>query len=249
MQILSNCSLTRSPVPHILLELSRECQCYESSPANDLTLISADFWKLRSERPFRPRASDPESVDRNIIHRCRLLTIALTAWRRGLAQEYVPSCVPIEDARADVLGDDCHIYPTVAAAILLNQHRRLVVLVHELALVRLLNLQRRHHIPEGENMRIQDCCQEIVAHVHLICASVPFLLNSGHPDAARSLLWPLFVSAQLHPAMIEFPNKQTREWIIKQLSYIACDMGIGQGRFLVKALMEQQEITEMLEND
>lgn len=230
----------------MVIELSTECRSYTNnpSPADGLVLISNELWQLRSERAFHPRASDSESVDRDIICRCASLETQLEAWKLRCSA-LAPSSISIESSRADVLGDYYDVYVDTWTAGVYNQYRRLAILASELAVTRLLNLQRRGVITRQETLKVQSLRLDLIEHVYAICASVPHLLDSGRIEAAKGLLWPLYLAAQLNPNTVPL-NSAIREWMIKRLNLIGHERGIRQSLFLVEVLLKREEVTDLL---
>lgn len=247
-QVLSRCSLTRSPIPPTIVELSRECQNYGQDPSDDLFLIATGFCQLRSERPFFPRESDSESLDREIISRCISLAARLKAWILDLAPDYFPLSILTGTSRADVLGDHYDVYRDVDTAMLLNQHRRFTILVLELTVTRLINLQRQQLLSTAEIALLRDLRQEILSSVGAVCASVPFLMEPGRIEVGISLVWALYLSAQLSPRTVAL-KRTTRDWMIGRLRAIGSELGLGQAYFLTDVLIRKQEVTEVLYDD
>ncbi|KAI1608576.1 hypothetical protein EDD36DRAFT_103910 [Exophiala viscosa] len=245
IQILTLCSLTRTPIPQAVLDLSNECWSHVRDPADELVLISTDFWKLRSERPFHPRSSDSETVDREIVFRCTPLLAELIAWRLHLDPGSSPRRVSIIVPRSDVLRGYYDVYEDAWTAALLNQYHRLSLLVQELAVTRLLNLQRKHLLSLNETLQIADLRIDMIAHIEAICASVPYVLETGRIEGGRSLLWPLYICGQLNPKTLPMESG-TRDWIVGRLSAIGSGMGVRQALFLKDVLVSQQEVTEVL---
>ncbi|TKA64787.1 hypothetical protein B0A55_08974, partial [Friedmanniomyces simplex] len=101
-----------------------------------------------------------------------------------------------------LLGEHHAVYSDDRTAGLLNQCHRLAILVDELAITRHLNLQRKGLLARHEIFSLQNLRLDLIEHVHAICASVPRLLKSGRIEAAKGLLWPLYVAAQLNPRTV-----------------------------------------------
>ena len=241
-QILSHCSLTRSSVPNNVTQLSRECQIYECSPANSLTLIAAKFLALRAERPFHPPFSDSALIDQDDVRRCARLLVELDVWKTSLPPEFSPTSVQVT-SRADVLGHCYDVYRDPRTTDTLNHFRRLVILTHELAINRLLKIQRKGFLSNSQPSLIQELRQAILLNVNAVCASVPFFLESRSVGAGLSLLWSLYVSAQLNGKIVALDHT-TIVWIIGRLRNIGVEMGIRQAMFLADVLDKRQEITE-----
>jgi hypothetical protein len=244
-QILSKCALARYPTPRVITELSKECEKYRKCPVDDLVLISSALGQLRSENPFHPHVSDFESVDRGIISRCASITVELEAWKLRFITALSPSSTTIESPSPDDFGG-CHdIYRDTWTAGVCNQYRTLGVLASELAVNRLLNLERKGLITEHQVWQLQNFRSNLNEHVCGICASVRYLLDSGCIEAAKSLLWPLYVAAQLNPWIVTL-NSAIREWMVQQLSIIGYEKGVRQSLFLADALLKREEVSDLL---
>ena len=244
-QILQQCSLTRTPLPQTVIYLSRECPKYGRNPADDLVLISANYLKLRAERPFCPLPSDSELVSMDIIHRCKVLAEKLEAWRDNLPTELLPVSVHVSSPNPDVLGNYYDVYHDIWTVGLMNNQRKVTLLVHELAVTRLLHLQRKCLLSVNEVHRIQELRVAALDNIDMICASVPFLLRSGHVEAVTNVLWPLYVSAQMEPRMLNV-SSATRSWIVERMRKIGNEMGVKQAIYMADLLVQQQEVTELL---
>jgi hypothetical protein len=243
-QILLRCSLVRCPTPPTIIALSDECRKLRTSPGDDLAAISNEIGQLRSERPFRPQALDSETVDRAIVCRCLSLGFKLEAWRSQTMTARCPGRARGKTGNmtsGDVRGAQGD-HMTAAAQ---NRHRGLVILVEELAITRLLNLQRKGLATTAEVVQLQDLRHNIIQQVDKICESVPDLLGSGNIEAARSLLWPLYMAAQLDPTTVRC-DSATRGWMLEQLRFIGNETGIRQSLFLVEVLAKRQEVSDLL---
>ncbi|TKA49261.1 hypothetical protein B0A55_12857 [Friedmanniomyces simplex] len=245
IQILSRCALTRSPTPDVVIELSEECRKYGRNDADDLILISNSLDQLRSERPFHPRDGDSEIVDRDVMCRCASLAAELRAWRLAVAPAFSPFSVDNKTPRLAAFGEYKVVYSDDRTAGLLNQCHRLAILVDELAITRHLNLQRKGLLARHDIFSLQNLRLDLIEHVHAICASVPRLLKSGRIEAAKGLLWPLYVAAQLNPRTVTL-EFTTRQWIVEQLRTIGFGKGVRQAIFLVDVLVNEQEVTELM---
>ena len=242
-QILLRCSLVRCATPPTIIALSDECRKFATSSADELASVSNEIGQLRSERPFRPQSRDSVFVDREIIRRCLSLGFKLEVWRsRTVAVQCArrvrgPVLKTASGESRSVQGDH------LAAA--QNRHRGLVILVEELAITRLLNLQRKGLATIEELVQLQDLRHNIIQQVDKICASVPNLLATGNIEAARSLLWPLYMAAQLDPVTVRC-DSTTREWMLEQLRFIGNKAGIRQSLFLVEVLSKREEVSNLL---
>lgn len=245
MQIMQQCSLTRTGLPQTVIDLSRECLKYDKNPADDLVFITAEFLKLRGERPFTPLSSDPEFVSLDIIHRCTLLAEKLKAWRDHLPANFLPVSVGVSSPDPHVLGNHRDEYSDVWTAFLLNGQRKIGLLVRELAITRLLDLEQKRGLSASDIQRVQELRVAVLDDVREVCASVPFLLRSGRVDAAISVLWPLYVSTQMKPHTVDVGDA-TRGWMIGQLRKIGNEMGVKQAIYMADLLVQWQEVTEVL---
>lgn len=236
----------RLPTPGILVDLSKEYNKYSRTDADILVLISNELDQLRSERPFHPLVSDSELVDRDILHRCALLAANLRAWQLGVTSAISPLEVGTETpSPAMSAGHHQAIYSDDWTAGLLNQGHRIGIIVGELAITRHLNLQYKGLLAEHEIPSLQQLRQDVLEHVYAICASVPQLLASGRIEAAKGLLWPLYVAAQLDPKVVA-SDATTRRWIVEKLRTIAFERGVRQAVFLVDVLAKRLEVTDLL---
>lgn len=215
---------------------------------DDLAFVGSTLGQLRSENPFRPRASDSESLDRAIISRCASITVELEAWRLRSTPALSPSNVTIQSPRPDVFGSYYDVYHDIWTAGVYNQYRTLAVLARELAVNRILNLKQKGLATEYEILQLQDFRLDLNEHVCATCASVPYLLDSGRIEAAKNLLWPLYVAAQLSSRTVTL-SSAVREWMIQQLTKIRVDRGVRQALFLAEVLVKQEEVSDVLEED
>jgi hypothetical protein len=218
---------------------------YGRNPADDLVLISANYLKLRAERPFCPLPSDSDFVSMDIIHRCKVLAEKLEAWKDNLPIELLPVRVGGGNLNPDVLGKYYDIYHDIWTVVLMNNQRKVTLLVHELAVTRLLDLQQKCLLSANEVHRIQELRVAALDNIDMICGSVPFLLRSGHVEAATSALWPLFVCAQMKPRTLNV-SSATRSWIVERMRKIGNEMGVQQAIFMADLVVQQQEVTELL---
>jgi hypothetical protein len=102
---------------------------------------------------------------------------------------------------------------------------------------------RSYQILQLQNFRLG-----LNEHVCANCASVPYLLDSGRIEAAKSLLWPLYVAAQLSPRTVTLTGA-IREWMIQQLTKIGYEKGVRQSLFLAEVLLKREEVSDLLEED
>lgn len=239
-QILSRCFLVRSAIPEPLMELSRECQKCDPDPSDSLFVIASDLCQLKSERQFRPQPSDPEFVDRDIVDRCASLTARLEAW--GLSLPWSSQIIPTKRNPEDVVSHASD------AALLADHYRRLTILVHELELTRLLHLDRQQSLAPSDLSRICDLRSDIVSHVNALSAVLPFMLNTRRIEVGLSVVWTLYVVAQLNQAIID-PDTTARDWIVGQLKSAGSGLGLGQACFLADVLIKRQEVTDLLKDD
>jgi len=206
----------RCPTPATIVLLSGVCKEYRTSPADGLASISNELGQLRSERPFRPKLLDSEFLDRDVIRRCSTLKYAT------------------DNHHNDIWTAGLH-----------NRHRGMVIIVEELAITRLLNLQRKRLATTAEVLQLHDLRHNIVQQVNKICASVPRLLESGSIEVARNLLWPLYMAAQLDPETVRCDGA-TRDWVLGRLRFIGYETGIRQALLLVEVLSKRQEVSDLL---
>jgi hypothetical protein len=243
-QILLRCSLVRCPTPPAIVALSDECRKFGTNSADELASVGNEIGQLRSERPFRPHPLDSDLLDREVVRRCASLGFKLEAWRsRTIAVPY-PGRVRGKSVRKTASGESRSVQDGLLAAAQ-NRHRGLVILVKELAITRLFNLQRKGLATTAELIQLQDLRHNIIQQVDNICASVPHLLKSGNIEAARSLLWPLYMAAQLDPATVRC-DSTTRDWMLEQLRFIGHQAGIRQSLFLVEVLSKREEVSDLL---
>jgi hypothetical protein len=244
-QILLRCSLMRRQTPSTIITLSEECKRFRTSSADELASISNEIGQLRSERPFRPHPLDSECLDRDIIRRCLSLGFKLEAWRSQTTAVPCPGRAGVQVSERKASGECRNVSGDSQAVGLLNRHRGLVILVEELAITRLLNLKRKAIATTAEVIQLQDLRHNIIQQVDKICASVPQLIGSGNLESARSLLWPLYMAAQLDPATVRC-NSTTREWMLARLRFIGYEAGIRQSLFLVEVLSKREEVSDLL---
>jgi hypothetical protein len=243
-QILLRCSLMRRQTPSTIITLSEECKRFGTSSADELASISNEVGQLRSERPFRPHPIDSEYLDRDIIRRCLSLGFKLEAWRSQAAAVSCPGRGAVK-VKQQASGKSRNVSGDSRAAGLLNRHRGLVILVEELAITRLLNLKRKALATTAEVIQLQDLRHNIIQQVDKICASVPQLLGFGNIESARSLLWPLYMAAQLDPVTVRC-DSATRDWMLERLRFIGYEAGIRQSLFLVEVLSKREEVSDLL---
>jgi hypothetical protein len=243
-QILLRCSLVRCPTPPGIVALSDECRKFGTNSADELASVGNEIGQLRSERPFRPHPLDSESLDREVVRRCASLGFKLEAWRSRTINAPNAGRVRGKPVRRKTSGETLSVRGDHLAAAQ-NQHRGLVILVKELAITRLLNLQRKRLATTAELTQLQDLRHNILQQVDKICASVPHLLGNSNIEAARSLLWPLYMAAQLDPATVRC-DSATREWMLEQLRFIGHRAGIRQSLFLVEVLSKREEVSDFL---
>jgi len=241
-QILLRCSLMRCPTPATIVLLSGVCKEYRTSPADGLASISNELGQLRSERPFRPKLLDSEFLDRDVIRRCSTLGFKLEAWRSQTSAAPPQAVVGVEVLQK--YATDNH-HNDIWTAGLHNRHRGMVIIVEELAITRLLNLQRKRLATTAEVLQLHDLRHNIVQQVNKICASVPRLLESGSIEVARNLLWPLYMAAQLDPETVRCDGA-TRDWVLGRLRFIGYERGIRQALLLVEVLSKRQEVSDLL---
>jgi hypothetical protein len=237
--------LVRSPTPPIIITLSDECRKFRTSPADGLASIANELGQLRSERPFRPHPLDSESLDRNIIRRCLSLGFKLEAWRSQTNTGPSLGRVDVGVSKKKMSGACYTAEGDIRAAGAQNRHRGLVILVEELAITRLSNLELKGLATIPEVVQLQDLRHNILQQVDMICASVPHLLRSGNIEAARSLLWPMYMAAQLDPGTVRC-DSATRDWMLGQLSFIGYETGIRQCLFLVEVLSKREDVSSLL---
>jgi hypothetical protein len=243
-QIQLRCSLIRCPTPPTIIALSDECRKFRTSLTDELASISNEIGQLRSERPFRPHPLDSESLDHDIIRRCLSLGFKLEAWRSQTATAPCPGHVGVRIKRR-ASGESRSVQSDQLTAGAQNRHRGLLILVEELAITRILNLERKGLATTAEIIQLRDLRHDIIQQVDKICASVSHLLGSGNIEAARSLLWPLYMAAQLDPATVRC-DSATRDWVLGQLKFIGHEAGIRQSLFLVDVLSRREEVSDLL---
>jgi hypothetical protein len=240
-QIQLRCSLIRCPTPPTIIALSDECRKFRTSLTDELASISNKIGQLRSERPFRPHPLDSESLDRDIIRRCLSLGFKLEAWRSHAASRgHVGGKV-----KKKASGESRSVQGDQLIAGVQNRHRGLLILVEELAITRVLNLERKGLATTAEIIQLRDLRHDIVQQIDKICASVPHLLGSGNIEATRSILWPLYMAAQLDPATVRC-DSATRDWMLGRLKFIGHEAGIRQSLFLVNVLSKREEVSDLL---
>jgi hypothetical protein len=184
-------------------------------------------------------------LDRDIIRRCLSLGFKLEAWRSQTSAEASSKRGGVEVLKEKAPGNCRKVSGDNRAVGLQNRHRGLVILVVELAITRLLNLQRKGLATTAEVVQLQDLRHNIIQQVDKICATVPQLFGSGNIEEVRSLLWPLYMAAQLDPATVRC-DSATREWMLARLRFIGYEAGIRQSLFLVEVLSKREEVSDLL---
>jgi hypothetical protein len=250
--IISGCYQTRTPIPDIIVQLSEKCRDKGADPADDLSLIVFQFCNLRAEIPFHPPMTQSESTTRTTIARCISIAEALTDWYGSLPPAFLPSPVSASTVSSYVLLEYYDVYEDVWTAGIVNYYRANSILVHE-ALINQLNFLRlRFPLGLNESLGLEDQVSQsrstILFLIDAVCASVPSLIQSNFAAAGVSLLWPLYVSAQISPRSAPV-QATTRSWIIGRLEKIGVHMGVRQATMLARLLNKEIEVTELLKDE
>lgn len=250
--IISGCYQTRTPIPNIIVWLSEKCRDKGADPADNLSLIVFQFCNLRAEIPFHPPITQLESTTRTTIARCISIAEALTDWYGSLPTAFLPSSVSAGTASSNMLLEYYDIYEDVWTAGIMNYYRANAILVHE-ALINQLNFLRLRY-PDGldEVLDLEDQISKsrstMLSLIDSVCASVPSLIQSNFAAVGVSLLWPLYVSAQISPRSAPV-QATTRSWIIGRLEKIGAHMGVRQATLLARLLNKEIEVTELLKDE
>lgn len=280
-QIVNFCLLRRKPIPAAILELSdvniAPSIDKQIGSVTEINAINAQLCKLRARIATISSDSVAESAE-SIISEALSIAANLTDWYAELPQDYFPtSTVQIYGPTSEVYSNYYHIYQDQWTATLQNMYRLLLILVHEIILTQISNMLHRPS-PEAINhqsydlhtsspsyyaaqiqRQIKSSETTILDLIDLTCASVPFLLDYEHCEAAsaapsesprpraaggNAIMWPLYVAAQ-----ISFVRNATRTWIIGRLEKIGAEMGVQQAAVLVKFLLQHKEVTDLLVED
>ncbi|RFU25708.1 hypothetical protein B7463_g10636, partial [Scytalidium lignicola] len=248
-QIISGCYQTRSPVPDIVVQLSRKCHERSSDPVEGLILIVFHFCSIRAQTPFCPPSTQAEVTTRATISRFTSISQALANWHDSLPAAFIPSTVFIGRASSETLSEYYYLYEDIWTAAIANNYRANSILVHE-ALISQLQFLRDHYTNDMDELleledQISHSCRTILSLIDAVCASVPSLLQSNFAAAGVGLLWVLYVCAQISPRTAPL-HDATRSWIIGRLEKIGAEMGVRQATTLAGFLHKQIEVTDLL---
>jgi hypothetical protein len=250
-QIISGCYQTRSPIPDIVVQLSKKCHDRSADLLEDLFLIVFHFCNIRAETPFHPPTTQSGSATRATISSCTSIAQALADWHDRLPAGLLPSTVSTGRTSSDILSEHCDIYEDIWTAGIANNYRATSILVHE-ALINQLAFLRDHYshnlndVLELED-QISHSRSTILSLIDAVCASVPSLLQSNLAAAGVGLLWTLYVAAQISPRAAPL-HDATRSWIIGRLEKIGAEMGVRQATTLAGLLHKKVEVTELLKD-
>ncbi len=193
-----------------------------------------------------------ESTTRTTIAHCTSVAKALADWYDRLPATFLPSSISAEDVDSNVPSDYYDVYEDVWTASSMNSYRTNCILVHEALINQLDFLRWRHprdlNEPWSIEERISHSRGMILSLVDAVCASVHSLLQSDLAAAGVSLLWPLYVSAQISPRTAPV-REATRAWLIGRLEQIGAGMGVCQGTMLAGLLSRKIEVTDALKDE
>jgi hypothetical protein len=277
-QIANFSVLRRQPIPSTILRLSESCPAmsegYQTDIAKKFFAITARHCILRAKIASYPSGT-PARCTESIISEALSIAADLQNWHSNLPLDYYPtSTVKISSLTPEVFSDHYHIYSDVPTAMVMNNYRILLILLHEIILIQSRHVRSSPIDTNEQNSfnyspppsyiaqlqrqvkRSQDAILNLIEQV---CASVPFLLEyeycmkakrtlsePRHPRAAggNAIMWPLYVCAQ-----ISFVPSSTRAWIIGRLNKIGAEMGVQQAKVMTKILLQRTEVTEVLVED
>lgn len=247
-QIIAGCYQTRSPIPEIVVQLSKICHDMTADPLEGLNLVAFQLCNVKAATSFHPPPTQSEATTRVIIARCTSIAQALADWHAGLSHSFQPSTVSSSNACADILSSHYDVYEDIWTASIANNYRANSILVHEslinqLAFLRDLSFDLSEILSLGS--QISRSRTTILSLIDAICASVPSLLRSNFAAAGVALLWPLYLSGQISPRTAPL-HAATREWIIGRLEKIGEEMGVRQATMLAGLLRKRIEVTELL---
>jgi hypothetical protein len=277
-QITNFSVLRRQPIPSIILRLSESYPAmgegYRTDIAKKFFAISARHCILRAK--IASSSSDtPATCPESIISEALSIAADLQTWHSNLPLDYYPtSTIKISSLTPDVFSDYYHIYSDVPTAMVMNNSRALLILLHEIILIQSSHVRSspidiseqnsfNYAPPPSYTAQIQRQVKRsqdaILNLIDQVCASVPFLLDYEysmrarrtlsepyHPRAAggNAIMWPLYVCAQIY-----FVPDSTRAWIIDRLNKIGTEMGVQQAKVMAKILLQRTEVTEVLVED
>jgi len=277
-QIVNFSILRRQPIPSAILRLLESYPAMSEGYRTDITkkfyAISARHCILRAKIASSPSGTLATCTE-SIISEALSIAADLQSWHSNLPPDYHPtSTVKIPGLTPDVFSDYYHIYSDVPTAMIMNNYRVLLILLHEIIVAQSnhvrsspIDVNERNgfnYAPppsyiaqiQGQVKRSQDVIFDLIEQV---CASVPFLLDyeycvrardtlskPDHPRAAggNAIMWPLYVCAQ-----VNFVPNSTRAWIIGRLNKIGAELGVQQAKVMAKILLQRTEVTEVLAED
>jgi len=251
-QVVAGCYQTRSPIPDVVVNLSRECRHRRADPLEDLNVIISQFCAVRADLPFHPPTTQSESTTREAIAQYTSIAEAFADWHADLPATYHPLTIPGDPANPDILSDHQDVYAELWTANLANNYRANSILVHEALLGQLGFLRFRYSHDLDEVLELEDQAwhsrNTVLSLIDAVCASVPDLLQSNLAAAGVGLLWPLYVSAQISPRSTPVPDA-TRAWMVGRLDTIGNELGVRQATMLAGLLRKETDLSEVMRDE
>jgi hypothetical protein len=247
--IIAGCLQTRTPIPELVVALSKKYCETTDSPAEAISPLTFHFCRLRSEVSFHPGLKQTESKTRAIVSQYTTITQQMHDWHRQLPSGFLPVKTVPEKPSASTLSDYYHVYDDIWTAGTVNNCNASYMLVNEALIIQLTYLRDHYARDEAEvdslNDEILKARSTIIRLIHAVCASVPHLLKSNMAIAGIGLMWALYVSGQISPRAASL-HVSTRRWITGRLETIGAEMGVKQATTLARFLREGVEVTELL---
>ena len=173
----------------------------------------------------------------------RILSVQATSQAVALADELESGARRLPSNPPDYL--EYHYYQDLCAAVIHNNYRMLLVLIHFVILSQLAVRKSRTAQDSAQIRKSHLLTQKTISD---ICGSVPYYLSlrcplSSQPcfAAVNAIIWPLFVAgaARLCPQM-------TRAWIVDQLRALGRGTGVRQALVLAEIVSRKQEIMGLM---
>jgi len=248
--IIAGSVQTKTPLPELVIRLSRKYREATSNPLEDIIPLISHFCQIRSGRPFYPVRNQTESTTRTIISQYTTLSQQMQDWHDQLPSSFSPARKFPQKPSASMLSEYYHVYDDVWTAAVVNNCNTNHMLVNEALIIQLSYLQDHFARDAAElvelNESITRARSTVINLVDEVCASVPHLLQSNMAAAGVGLLWALYVSAQISPRAASV-HASTRGWIMNRLENIGAELGVRQATTLAGFLREGVKLSQVLD--